>query len=257
MIFKSWRVLFLHWSLIKVTDGYVACWTGMFYGQNRSLTTTGHTTKTDMWWGMFTIVQEENEWNPDKQRQPSWNSTASVFERKMNIEWTEVRSMPNRSCISVFICYTYKHVWCDMNGGIHIIYYEFINVCIYLCVCACAHGVKSSLFCDFFLPAECGRWSQAQSDTAIKQHLVEMGWSPLHLWPSWLSVCVCTGVHVCPTASRSVGTPWPVCVMVPTWILCEMRQKSRKTHQLEDAKEEKRFRQLWKYLLSGLPNFPL
>lgn len=100
----------------------------------------------------------------------------------------------------------------------------------------------------FFSPAECGRWSQAQSDTAIKQHLVEMGWSLLHLWPSGLSVCMDVRMHVCvcPTASRSVGTPWPVRSMVPTWILCEMRQKSRKTHQLEDAKEgRRRFRQLW------------
>lgn len=96
------------------------------------------------------------------------------------------------------------------------------NIHQYLFICACAHSEKSVVWDFSFLPAVCGRWSQAQSDIAIKQHLLEMGWSLLHLWPSGLSVCVhvcvCARVCVlvCPTASRSVGTLWPVWVMVPT-----------------------------------------
>ena len=161
-----------------------------------------------------------------------------------------------RSCV----CMRQHVIWYNekmiSNFSMHIIYSTLINISTYLCTCTCC---EKQFVLGFFSPAECGRWSQAQSDTAIKQHLVEMGWSLLHLWPSGLSVYtgVCVRMCVCPTASRSVGTPWPVWVMVPTWILCEMRQKSRKTHQLEDAKEEKRIRQLWKYLLSAQPDFTL
>lgn len=175
-----------------------------------------------------------------------------MFEKWIHVVW---QSKPD--CVHMW-----KHTWCDVmrrrykpHNAHNPLWVH--NVSMYLCMCTCCE--KQFVFSFFFFlfsPAECGRWSQAQSDTAIKQHLVEMGRSLLHLWPSGLSVCMgarvclCVFVCVCPTASRSVGTPWPVRVMVPTWILCETRQKSRKTQQLEDAKEEKRFRQLWKYLLS-------
>ena len=117
----------------------------------------------------------------------------------------------------------YKHMWCDKikkmipNLRMHIIRCEHINVCMYLCLClcVCVHTVKKSLFLLFFLsfsPAECGRWSQAQSDTAIKQHLVEMGWSLLHLWPSGLSVCIgctmCMCVCVCVCVSYGQHKCW-------------------------------------------------
>lgn len=91
-----------------------------------------------------------------------------------------------------------------------------IHESVFLCICACAHAVKSCLFLDFFSPAVCGRWSQAQSDTAIKQHLVEMGWSTATSVAIRIE-CVyeCVDTCVCLTASRSVGTPRPVWVMVP------------------------------------------
>lgn len=79
-------------------------------------------------------------------------------------------------------------------------------VCMNLCMCTCCEKQFVCVFSlFFFLPAECGRWSQAQSDTAIKQHLAEMGWSPLHLWPSALGVSVAIHTCMCVRACVSYG----------------------------------------------------
>lgn len=75
-----------------------------------------------------------------------------------------------------------------------------------LCMCTrCEKQFVCVFFFFLFLPAECGRWSQTQSDTAIKQHLAEMGWSPLHLWPSALGVSVGVPMCVCVCACESYG----------------------------------------------------
>lgn len=117
-----------------------------------------------------------------------------------------------------------------------------------LCICAFAHAVKSSLFLVFF-----ARWVwQMESGSKWHGYKATPGGDGLVTATSvairteCVYGCAYACLCVCPTASRSVGTPWPVRSTVPTWILCEMRQKSRKTHQLEDAKEgRRRFRQLW------------
>ncbi len=77
---------------------------------------------------------------------------------------------------------------------------------MHLCMCCEKLFVFVFSFLSVFSAAQCGRWNQAQSDTAIKQHLVKMGWSLLHLWPSGRSMCM--GAHVLVWESCSQQKCW-------------------------------------------------
>lgn len=157
----------------------------------------------------------------------SQNQPTPVFKKIFKMNYREFR-------LTVLI-HTYNRQMI-LNLIMHMISHESV----FLCICACAHAVKSCLFLDFFSPAECGRWSKAQSDTAIKQHLVEMGWSTatsVAIGIECVYECVDTCVRL--TASRSVGTLRPVWVMVPAWIICEMCQKKQENTSARRCKKKR------------------
>lgn len=140
-----------------------------------------------------------------------------------------------------------------------------MSTSVSLHICACAHFVKHCLFFCllyifiylFIYFSTCWAW---QMELGSKWHSYKAtpGGDGLATATSvairTAALCVRMGAHVlvrvCPTANRSVGTPSSVWVIVPTWILCEKCQKSQKTHQLQDAKEEKRCGQLRKKSLA-------
>lgn len=176
------------------------------------------------------VRKKKKEYNEDDdvEKSRSQNQPAPVLKNKNKMNYKEFR-------LTVLI-HTYNRQMI-LNLRMHIISHESV----FLCICACAHAVKSCLFLDFFSPAVCGRWSQAQSDTAIKQHLVEMGWSTSTSVAIGIE-CVyeCVDTCVCLTASRSVGTPQPVWVMVPAWIIGEMCQKKRENTSARRCKNLKK-----------------
>lgn len=116
-------------------------------------------------------------------------------------------------------------------------------------ICPCAHAVKSSLFFLFFAywawQMELGSKWHSYKATPGGDGLVTATSVAIRTECAYGCTCACFYMCVCVCYSRQKC--WHTVTSVgdgANSILCEERQKSKKTHQLEDAKEEKRWSQL-------------